>query len=233
MTVPTRITSCIAVLCFCAPLAVAQDTTQKQTTPQTQNTPQTQTNTPQTQVTPQTQTTPQVQATPQGTKQAERDRKEKEKQDKEAAKETQRPTTAEAKSQSATGEQVSSSAAEQTVGQLHNEGIQALVRADTAALERMWADDYSFTNPGGNVMDKAGYIGALKSGGLKFETLDIADTKVRVYGDAAVVTGRATVKGKGDNQDINDQVRYTTMYVKRQGRWQAVATQATRIAQQQ
>ncbi len=214
MTPLTRITSCFALLCLCATLAVAQDTTPTQTAPQTQ-------------------TTPQTQVTPQDANQAERDRKEKEKQDKQAAKDAERKAKADAKSQSATGEQVSSSAAEQTVGQLHNESVQALVRADTAALERIWADDYSFTNPGGNVMDKAGYIGALKSGGLKFETLDIADMKVRVYGDAAIVTGRATVKGKSDTQDINDQVRYTSMYVKRQGRWQAVAMQATRIAQQQ
>ncbi len=198
MTVPTRITSYITILCLCTTLAVAQDTTQTQTTPQPQ------TNTPQTQTTPQ-----------------------------DAKKEAQREAKPDAKSQSATGERVSAGSAEQAVGQLHSEGIQALVRADTATLERMWADDYSFTNPGGNVMNKAGYIGALKSGGLKFETLDITDTQIRVYGDAAVVTGRATVKGKGGNQDINDQIRYTSVYVKRQGQWQGVATQATRISQQQ
>ena len=191
MTPLTRITSCFAMLCLCATLAAAQDTTQTQVTPQTRTTPQ------------------------------------------DAKKEAQREAKPDARSQSATGERVSAGSAEQAVGQLHNESVQALVRADTTTLERIWADDYSFTNPGGNVMDKAGYIGALKSGGLKFEALDIADMKVRVYGDAAVVTGRATVKGKSDTQDINDQVRYTSMYVKRQGRWQAVAMQATRIAQQQ
>jgi len=191
MTPLTRITSCFAMLCLCATLAAAQDTTQTQVTPQTRTTPQ------------------------------------------DAKKEAQREAKPDARSQSATGERVSAGSAEQAVGQLHNESVQALVRADTTTLERIWADDYSFTNPGGNVMDKAGYIGALKSGGLKFETLDIADMKVRVYGDAAIVTGRATVKGKSDTQDINDQVRYTSMYVKRQGRWQAVAMQATRIAQQQ
>jgi len=226
MTLLTRITSCTAVLCLCATLAVAQDTTQTQTTPQPPNTPQTQTNTPQTQVTPQTQTAPQ------DAKQAERARREKETQDKQAAKEAQREAKPNAKSQSAAGAQVSAGAAEQAVGQLHNESFQAILRADAAVLERVWADDYSLTNPGGNVMEKAGFIGALKSGDLKFETLDLSDTNVRVYGDAAVVTGRATVKAKGDNQDISEQVRYTSVYVKRQGRWQAVAMQTTRIAQQ-
>ncbi len=226
MTPLTRITSCVAVLCLCATLVVAQDTTQTQTTAQPPNTPQTQTNTPQTQVTPQTQTTPQ------DAKQADSAKKEKETQDKPAAKDAQRETKTDAKSQSAAGAQVSSGAAEQAVGQLHNESFQAILRADTTVLDRVWADDYSLTNPGGNVMAKAAFIGALKSGGLKFETLDLSDTNVRVYGDTAVVTGRATVKAKGDNQDIAEQVRYISVYVKRQGQWQAVAMQTTRIGQQ-
>lgn len=226
MTPLRRITSCIAVLCLCATLTEAQDTTQKQTNPQPPNTLQKQTNTPQTQVTPQTQTTPR------DAKQAGSARKEKEKQDKQAAKEVQREAKMDAKSPSTAGEQASSGGAEHTVGQLHNESFQAILRADTAVLDRVWADDYRLTNPGGNVMEKAGFIGALKSGGLKFETLDLSDTNVRVYGDTAVVTGRATVKAKGDNQDIAEQVRYISVYVKRQGQWQAVAMQATRIAQQ-
>jgi hypothetical protein len=133
--------------------------------------------------------------------------------------------------QSATAGQQSGSA-EQAIEKLHAESFQAILRADTAVLERAWADDYSLTNPGGNVMEKAGFIGALKSGGLKFETLDLSDTKVRIYGDAAVVTGRATVKAKGDSQDISEQVRYMSVYVKRQGHWRAVAMHTTRIAQQ-
>ncbi|MDQ3685461.1 MAG: nuclear transport factor 2 family protein [Acidobacteriota bacterium] len=232
MTPLTRITSCVAVLCLCATLVVAQDTTQTQTTAQPPNTPQTQTNTPQTQDTPQTQVTPQTQTAPQDAKQAERARKEKETLDKQAAKDAQREAKTDAKSQSAAGAQVSSGAAEQAVGQLHNESFQAILRADTTVLDRVWADDYSLTNPGGNVMAKAAFIGALKSGGLKFETLDLSDTNVRVYGDTAVVTGRATVKAKGDNQDIAEQVRYISVYVKRQGQWQAVAMQTTRIGQQ-
>jgi hypothetical protein len=55
---------------------------------------------------------------------------------------------------------------------------------------------------------------------------------VRVYGDAAVVTGRSTTKraGQGTGDEIiTRQVRFTRVYAKRQGRWQVVSAQNTLI----
>jgi hypothetical protein len=70
----------------------------------------------------------------------------------------------------------------------------------------------------------------LQSGSLKYESLKLEDVKVRVYGDAAVASGRITVNGRIGTHDIIGQDRFLTVYVKRQGRWQQVATQAARIA---
>jgi ketosteroid isomerase-like protein len=60
--------------------------------------------------------------------------------------------------------------------------------------------------------------------------------KVRVYGDAAVVTGRATIKGQlktgaDSAQDISGQYRYTRVYVKQQGQWRLVSFQFAPVAQ--
>ncbi|MBA3711301.1 MAG: nuclear transport factor 2 family protein [Pyrinomonadaceae bacterium] len=223
MTVPTRITSCITILGLCAALAVAQDTTQKQTTPQPQ------TNTPQTPVTPQTQTTPQVQTAPQDAKQAERARKEKEKQDKKVAKEAERKAV----QSQPTGEKVAmSGTAEQAVRQLDTERVQALLRSNTTTLERIFADDYANTNNSGEVLTKGQVMAEVKSGDVKYETITIDDVQVRVYGDTAVLTGRATVKGARKGQDISGQNRVTRVYVKQAGGWRLVAQQSTRIAQQ-
>ena len=58
------------------------------------------------------------------------------------------------------------------------------------------------------------------------------DIQVRVYGDTAVLTGRTTQKGQFNGKDISGQTRFTRVYLQQRGKWQAVAFQATRIAEQ-
>jgi len=120
---------------------------------------------------------------------------------------------------------------EEEIRELHNKLIQAQLNSDIATLDRLWADDHIFTNPLGLVQTKAQRLAEIKSGGRKLELFKITDVKVRVYGDTAVVTSRAIIKGQRQGQDISGQFRGIDVYVKKQGSWQVVAAQATRIAQ--
>ena len=67
---------------------------------------------------------------------------------------------------------------------------------------------------------------------MKFDTLTTDEVKVRVYGDTAVTTGLAKVKGQSGGQDLSGTYRYMNVLVRRGGRWQSVAFQATQVAQQ-
>jgi len=124
------------------------------------------------------------------------------------------------------------SIAEQVVKQLENELINAQMRADTTVFGRILADDFTGTNAFGTVANKAEVLNLYKAGSIKRELVNLDDVNVRIYGDTAVVTGRATLKGQFTGQDTSGKFRYTRVYVKRNGRWQVVAWQATRIAQQ-
>ena len=120
---------------------------------------------------------------------------------------------------------------EQTIRQLDREWIKAYSRRDTAVLDRIYADDLIVTNPDGSVGNKTEEIAGIKSGTFTFESITNEDVRVRVFGDMAVVTGRSKMKGRYKDQDISGGYRYTDVYIKRQGRWQAVALQITRITQ--
>ncbi len=120
---------------------------------------------------------------------------------------------------------------EQTIRRLDGERSQALVRGDTAALERIYADDYSAVGTSGAVRNKAQAIADNKSGALKMESQSFDNVNVRVYGDAAVITGVATQKGRDKGKDISGQVRFTRVYVKQNGQWRLVAGHASRVAQ--
>jgi len=107
----------------------------------------------------------------------------------------------------------------------------AYLKGDAARLAEIEADDYISTDPSGHVYNKAQDIADVKSGTFKAESFKLDDMKVTmVNATAAVVTGRTTIKGKYQGQDISGQYRFTDTWVKRQGRWQCIASQSTAIA---
>ena len=121
---------------------------------------------------------------------------------------------------------------EQQVRQLEHEWIEAFLQGDTETLDRILADDFIFTDPEGRLLTKPEWIADITSGELTFESIHIDDLQVRMYGDAAVANGRVTVKAQSKEGGFEGQYCYTDMYVKRDGRWQAVAEQANLLAQE-
>jgi len=120
---------------------------------------------------------------------------------------------------------------EQAIRHVEDEITAALDHNDANTLDRLWASDYSFINPGGVVMTKAQRLAALRTGDLKLESYSRDEETIRTYGTAAVVTYRSTVIGHKTCVDIGSKRRVTTVLVKKNGRWQVVAQQSTRIAQ--
>ena len=120
---------------------------------------------------------------------------------------------------------------EQAVMQMEEDLRVAISKGDAKAYGRIVGDDYVFTNQDAVMRTKAQMVSAYESGSIKYESVKFDEIKVHAYGDTAVVTGRQTLKGQDGGKDISGQFRYTRVYVKRQVRWQLVATQVTRIAE--
>ena len=112
---------------------------------------------------------------------------------------------------------------EQVIRKLDNERIQAQIHADAAELERIYADDFIGVGPSGTVRTKLQVISDFTSGDLKFQSITTDDVRVRVYGDAAVETGRSTMDGQDKGKAVPHDTRFTRVWVKQQGRWRLVA----------
>ena len=122
---------------------------------------------------------------------------------------------------------------EQAIRQLDDERIQAQIRADAVALDRIYAEDFIGVGPSGTVRTKAQVISDFTSGDLKFQSITTDDVQVRVYGNTAVETGRSTMIGQDKGQTVPGDTRFTRVWVKQQGRWRLVANHySSRIAQQ-
>ncbi|MBZ5687926.1 MAG: nuclear transport factor 2 family protein [Acidobacteriia bacterium] len=110
---------------------------------------------------------------------------------------------------------------------MEHQAREASLRRDADFSQRTLAEDYVAITPLGQVTTKQDTVSARKSAQLKYDTINVTDMVVRVYGDTAVVTARADVKGHQLGEDFSGPYRYTRVWVRRTGHWLAVSYQAT------
>jgi hypothetical protein len=120
---------------------------------------------------------------------------------------------------------------EQALIKLENDWNDATVKRDVVVLGTVLADDYIFTDPEGVMFTKVQELAMLKSGEDVVTSAVSTDMKVRVYGNAAVVTGHYAAKEQLKGKDISATYAFTDTWVKRPGAWVCVATHASRLAQ--
>jgi ketosteroid isomerase-like protein len=119
---------------------------------------------------------------------------------------------------------------EQSLMQMEREWVDAAQKKDADTLNRILADDWVGQGPTGTVT-KAQALAELKSGESKLESITFGDMKVRVFEDTAVVAGTDDEKSSYKGKDTSGHYTWTDVFVKRQGKWQAVASQSTRVAE--
>jgi uncharacterized protein (TIGR02246 family) len=121
--------------------------------------------------------------------------------------------------------------AEQQVMALNNAWADAITKGDAAALGRILADDVIVTSGNGEIRNKAAEIkdsaGAPDPEFVWLRPFTTEEVRVRIYRDAALVTGRAKWGFRYRGQEVNQERRYTHMYVKQLGQWRIVAQQVS------
>jgi ketosteroid isomerase-like protein len=118
---------------------------------------------------------------------------------------------------------------QEEVLRLEREWSQAIVKNDAGAVGRFLTDDWIIVDPDGGIIDKTRFLGVIESGALTHEMMKADDTRVRIYGNAAIVTALTTTKGKFSGQVFTTQERATDVFVKQNGRWLCALSQLTRF----
>ena len=110
----------------------------------------------------------------------------------------------------------------------------AWVDADRAAIEQIIAPDWKITGPDGRMTDRGSVLAdVFEARRHRIHRIEIDDVHARVFGDAAVVTGRTHGVGEVEGSSYDVVIRFTDMFVRREGRWQAVASHASLLAGRQ
>ena len=119
----------------------------------------------------------------------------------------------------------------QALSRLETMWNDAHLGGDAEVLDRLWADDLTVAVPAMPVFTKKESIGIWRTGRMKFDRYETSDLSIRPYGDAAVVTGRLKRTRTVSGRTVDDDWRFTKVYVRRGGVWQVVAFHASPAAQ--
>ena len=120
---------------------------------------------------------------------------------------------------------------EQEVMRLADAWASAELRGDTTFLERILSDDFVGIGPLGFMLTRQEWLARHQSGDLKYESFNLDEVKVRVYNDAAVLTGRQVQNAAYRGNPIQGQFRITLVFVQQQGQWRLVSLQLSTIGQ--
>ena len=137
----------------------------------------------------------------------------------------------EAKSSAPVAKPAATADVQQILKNRFREYTEALTKRDLAALDKIWAEGYTFTNGRGEFLTKKDRMENIKSGATQFDSISRGDEEIRVFGNTAVVTGRVVLKAIYSGKESSGPYRFINVWVKMQGRWQIVANQITPIAQ--
>jgi hypothetical protein len=104
----------------------------------------------------------------------------------------------------------------------------AWLARDRATVEAIIAPEWRCTMPDGSVTNRAQVLAEVfEKKTHNIQGLEVTDVEARVFGDAAVVTGRTHGVGEFAGAAYDVVIRFTDTFVRRAGRWQAVASHAS------
>jgi uncharacterized protein (TIGR02246 family) len=107
----------------------------------------------------------------------------------------------------------------------------AWIAHDRDTIERLIAPDWIVTHVAGQRLTRSDVVRDMfESSATRIESMTVDDVDVRVFGDAAVVTGRTHACGVQSGATFDVSLRFTDVFVRRSDRWQAVASHATLTA---
>jgi hypothetical protein len=137
-------------------------------------------------------------------------------------------------------EKYDAAAIEAEIIRLEREWADSNKTHSSEAVKRILADNAVIVYPDGSTGSKDVEIKTIESGSISADSYEMLDTKVTVIdADSAFITGRGVIKngknvvpGQKKPIDISGEYRFLDVYAKRDGKWQVVASQATKILPQ-
>jgi ketosteroid isomerase-like protein len=118
---------------------------------------------------------------------------------------------------------------EQQLREMNDEWVKALVRRDSATLDRIMADDFVFAYPMEGD-DKGQFITDVTSGSIRVEYLNRENVTVYIWGSTAALTAKDSAKWFYNGREFSGHYKIVHVYAQRDGEWRLVLVQACPIS---
>ena len=112
---------------------------------------------------------------------------------------------------------------------LDKERMAAMTAQDMAKLDELIADDLIYTHSSSRLDTKQSLLDNMKTGATVYKKANPSGVQAQVLGDAVVLTGSADLEVHANGAPLVFSVRFTDVYARRDGRWQMVAWQSTKL----
>ena len=116
-----------------------------------------------------------------------------------------------------------------TIIELDKKRMTAMAQKDIATLNELIADDLVYTHSSARLDTKQSLIGNMEAGSTVYTSVVPSDVKAQDLGDTVVLTGFCRISVNAGGRPNSFGVRFTDVYAKKDGRWQMVTWQSTRL----
>ncbi len=122
--------------------------------------------------------------------------------------------------------------AKQSVLDFQSARFKAMVDEDLASLERFLADDMTYAHTTGITESKTEFLSTIASGKIDYLALAPLEVDVRIYGDVAVLTGLARLRGAVGDREVGFTLRFLEVARLAGDAWQLIAWQSVRAPEE-
>jgi ketosteroid isomerase-like protein len=118
------------------------------------------------------------------------------------------------------------------VRRTHREDFYGALKAnDLEKLSRIYSDDYMLVRPDGSVLSKTQILDDLKTHAMSFESIELTNEKIRIFGSVGILTGDSIITTVRDGAPGRSAFRLVAVYSKQNGRVELVHFQSSPLPQ--
>jgi ketosteroid isomerase-like protein len=118
---------------------------------------------------------------------------------------------------------------EKQILKLEDDWVRALKTKDRQLLDAIVAPDFTFIEPDGTVKNRDEYLADRSSDIAAIDSFELADLKVSVFKNCALASGLSKITERRQGKRYRFSLRWKEMWLKDNGSWQVVASQATPV----
>ena len=120
--------------------------------------------------------------------------------------------------------------AESEVRVAEHQRFEAMMKGDVVALDTLLDDELTYVPGKGSIQSRKEFMDAIKKRSTVYDSIAARDVRVRVYHGLALAPGRADQSVRNAKGTSKVTVRFTEIYVRREGRWLLSAWEAKKVA---